>query len=73
MTAERAIDLMPRFTERLSFARFLSMPQDLRNMIRSVSIIPPTLGTRDFGGVVVEYSSPVYAVHQRRAPRPRRR
>jgi len=72
MTAERAIDLIPSFTERMPFARFLSMPQHVRDMIRSVRIVPPKLGAKDFGGVIVEYSSLVYAVHGMAALRFRR-
>ncbi len=76
MITNDAINLVPQFGERLSFRQLVNLPPEQRSAIRRISVIPPRLGRGGFGGVWVEYNTPVYrtmSLVPRRRSRNRRR
>lgn len=56
------LDARPLYREILSSGKFVSLKDDERAKIKSAHIVPPKLGKKDFGGVLVEYKTPVYKV-----------
>jgi hypothetical protein len=54
------IDLAPRKRARVSFQKFVRMAKSRRDIIASVDIVFPRLGSKGFGSVEVEYTHPMY-------------
>jgi hypothetical protein len=50
------------FKEELTPKQFLAMKPDTRKLIAKTHISAPRLGSKSFGGLVVEYKSPIYKV-----------
>lgn len=57
------LDAAPRRRSRLSAGAYLKLTAEDRANIAKVRLIPPTLGSRDFGGFEVTYKRPVFVVH----------
>jgi hypothetical protein len=55
------IDLEPSETQEVSPSEFLRLYEDERDDIASVKIVPPVLGSRGFGRIVVTHTAPVYS------------
>jgi hypothetical protein len=55
------IDLEPSETQEVSPTEFLRLYEDERDDIASVKIVPPVLGRRGFGRIVVTHKAPVYS------------
>lgn len=59
------LDLIPVSTERLSIEEYMRQRDQLRTVVKSVRIIPPSLDSNSldedcFGEIEVEYRTPLY-------------
>lgn len=54
------INAVPRRRSRISARAYLRLTAEERANIAKVRLIPPTLGSRDFGGFEVTYRNPVF-------------
>ncbi len=55
----QVIDVYPVQAENLSPAAFIELVEKSPGLIQKSTIIPPTLGSRSFGRIHVEYSRPI--------------
>lgn len=58
----RSLDARPVTKEVISAGDFVRLSEDQKQKIKSVEIVPPRLGSRGFGGIKVDYKTPVYKV-----------
>lgn len=59
---EEVLDARPITEEVLSPQQFISLKKEERAKIKSQVIVPPTLGSKNFGGILVKYKTPIYRV-----------
>jgi hypothetical protein len=69
--AMSGMDLDPVYTEALTPREFMGVYADQSHDIKSVRVVPPALGERGFGRIVVERRSPVFRRGGRSATLPR--
>jgi len=53
-------DILPVKQELLSAKDFLELKKNNPHLIAHTKIVPPKLGADDFGGILVQYSRPMY-------------
>ena len=60
------IQLSSTSLEQISLEDFLQLGQEAKTNIKSITIVPPSLGNLDenddFGSFLVEYKTPIYQV-----------
>lgn len=56
------LEASPVTSEVLSAKSFLDLSSKEREKIKATQIVPPRLGGKDFGGVLVHYKTPIYRV-----------
>jgi len=56
------IDFKKQLHTVLSPIEYLSLSRDEKDNIKSTKILPPKVGRRGFGGIIVEYKNPIYHV-----------
>jgi len=58
----KILDATPVKSEVLPGRKYLGLTEQERSKIKSSKIVPPKLGGKGFGGVLVEYKNPIYRV-----------
>ena len=61
-TKNQILDARPVYAETLSSKEFVGLKDADRLRIKRVQIVAPKLGSKSFGGVKVEYKTPIYKV-----------
>ena len=59
---QNVIDFYPHSSEEMEPMEFLNLVQDGKRSIESVKILPPRMGSNDFGRIKVIFKTPVYCV-----------
>ena len=60
----KILDAIPRTEELISVEDFLSLSDADRSAFKAISIVPPTLGQKGFGKMLVVRKSPIYEFHR---------
>ena len=60
------LEVVPRTKELISVKEFLDLSDSERNEIKWAKIVPPKLGQKGFGKILIVRKNPLYVVRHRR-------